>query len=69
MGIRPELTIGYDANVHPSSATCSLCGARMPSNHTQALSSAESIRRFAAQFDLHVQQKHHAEYKICWASA
>jgi hypothetical protein len=64
MGRKPELTIGYDANVHPTSAMCSVCGAWMPNSQSQALSSAESIRRFAAQFDLHVQQKHCAEYEI-----
>jgi len=68
MATRPELTIGYDLHARPSSARCSVCGASMPPIENKALTSAERVRRFAAHFNLHVQQVHPHDYEIQTAS-
>jgi hypothetical protein len=61
MAKKPELLIDYDANSHPVSANCSICGVQLPHMESKGASSAESIKWFAIQFDLHVRQKHSRE--------
>ena len=56
-----ELLIDYSADSNPISAKCSACGAQMPLMESKGASSAESIKWFAIQFDLHVRQKHSRE--------
>jgi hypothetical protein len=58
MAKKPELLLDYDVNSHPISAKCSVCGIEMPHMESKGASSAESIKWFGIQFDLHVRHKH-----------
>lgn len=58
MATIPELLLDYSADSQPISAKCSACGTRMPLMESKGASSAESIKWFAIQFDLHVRQTH-----------
>jgi hypothetical protein len=60
----PELTFTYDADTYPVSAKCGICGEEMPHEVERRATSSEDIQRFAAQFDLHMKQKHLTEYRI-----
>lgn len=60
----PELSFTYDAATCVLSARCSLCGREMPINLKGSANSSDDIKWFAAQFDLHMKQKHLPEYKI-----
>jgi len=61
MAKRLELLVDYNSNSHPVSAKCSACADQMPLMESKGASSAESIKWFAIQFDLHVRQKHSRE--------
>jgi hypothetical protein len=61
MAKKLELLIDYNADSHPVSAKCSICGAPMPLMESKGASSAESKKWFAIQFDLHVRHKHSRE--------
>jgi hypothetical protein len=61
MAKRLELLVDYNSNSHPLSANCSACGVQMPLMESKGASSAENIKWFAIQFDLHVRQKHSRE--------
>jgi hypothetical protein len=58
MAKKPELLVDYSANSRPVSARCSACFVQMPLMESKGASSAEGIKWFAIQFDLHVRQKH-----------
>ena len=60
----PELTFTYDANAYPVSAKCGICGEEMSSEVKRRTTSTEDVEWFAAQFDLHMKQKHLPEYRI-----
>jgi hypothetical protein len=61
MSKKPELLLDYSARSHPISAMCSACGVQMPFMESKGASSAESIKWFAIQFDLHIRHKHSRE--------
>jgi hypothetical protein len=58
---KPELLVDYNSNSHPVSAMCSACGVQMPLMESKGASSAECIKWFAIQFDVHMIQKHSRE--------
>jgi hypothetical protein len=61
MAKKSELIFDYNANSLRVSAKCSACGVQMPLMESKGASSAESIKWFAIQFDLHMRQKHSRE--------
>jgi hypothetical protein len=61
MAKKPELLVDYNSSSHPISAKCSVCGVQMPVMESKGASSAESIKWFAIQFELHVRHKHNRQ--------
>jgi hypothetical protein len=61
MAKTPELLTDYNSNSYPVSAKCSVCGVQMPHMEHKGASSADGIKWFAIQFDLHVRHKHSHE--------
>jgi len=54
----PELQMGYDENSIPVSAKCSMCGEQMPQSTPRIPNSIDNVAWFAAQFRVHVAQRH-----------
>jgi hypothetical protein len=59
-----ELNVTHDANSGSVSAKCGLCGTEMPLKVSRSATLSDDIKWFAAQFDLHMKQKHLPEYRI-----
>jgi hypothetical protein len=60
----PELTVTYDADTDSVSAKCGTCGEGMPSKVKRGAAPSDDITWLAAQFDLHMKQRHLPEYRI-----
>jgi hypothetical protein len=60
---KPQLLIDYGAHSHPVSAKCSACEAPMPLMESKGASSAERIKWFEIQLDIHAKQIHSAKRK------
>jgi hypothetical protein len=58
-----ELHIIFDADIIPVAATCQICGAAMPDRNRLDDSKKAKIEGFAAQFDLHMREKHLDQYE------
>jgi hypothetical protein len=55
------MIIGYTGLARPASATCGRCGEQMHTPEVWPDSSEEILEQLAAQFDLHVRQKHSSD--------
>ena len=48
-----ELTFTYDAQMHPVSATCSICGEHMPAPPPELLDTYDLVLWYSVQFIAH----------------
>ncbi len=48
----------------PAAAMCQICGAGMPNRNSLRDSKKDKIEWFAAQFDIHMREKHFDQYEV-----
>jgi hypothetical protein len=59
-----EVHIIFAADMIPASATCQICGAEMPNLNRLGDSAKDKIEWFAAQFDIHMREKHFDQFEV-----
>jgi hypothetical protein len=69
MKSKPELSVCYDRDHYPASATCSACGEEIPKDEPRITFSPKNIKWFADQFKRHLVRMHPRKLEVSLKAA